>query len=198
MIRNSKPDDKNIVSELIIVAIEDLANTFTGYNDERSIKNEMENLFAESDNRFSHKYCKVIEIDGQVAASVISYPASEMEKLNEKIIERLRIRFSSDDDLFTEHAERIRRSKEAFDGEYYIDNLAVVEKYRGKGLSKILVEATEKEGLEMGYRKISILADLHNEKAFNIYRKLGYIKDCELEVLGHKYHHLVKTFDESK
>lgn len=197
IIRNATPNDGYFVSGLIIEAIEDLSNIFTGYEDEKSVKYEMTNLFSEYNNRFSHEFCTVIEIDGQVAAYVISYPVLNMKNLNETIIKKLKKRFGTDDASFEVFSEKIRNSREAFDDEYYIDNLAVAETYRGKGLSKLLIAEAEKECVTKGYKKISILADLHNEKAFNIYKKLGYIKDCELEVMGHRYHHLVKTINKN-
>ena len=193
IIRNATPNDGHIVSGLIIEAIEDLSNIFTGYEDEKSVKDEMKNRFTEYNNRFSHEFCTVIEMDGQVAAYVISYPVLNMKNLNETIIKKLKKRFGTDDASFEVFSEKIRNSREAFDDEYYIDNLAVAETHRGKGLSKLLIDEAEKECITKGYKKISILADLHNEKAFNIYKKLGYIKDCELEVMGHRYHHLVKV-----
>lgn len=192
IIRNAKPEDKLTAASLIMEAIDDLAKIFTGFDNEESIKKEMENLFSENNNRFSHEYCTVIEINGEVAASVITYPASLMKELNETVIKKLKKRFVNDEKSFLYYSEKIRNSREAFDDEYYIDNLAVSTEFRGKGLSKILITAAEKKGIEEGYEKISIIAEIHNEKAFNIYKHLGYIKDCEIEVLGHRYHHLVK------
>jgi|LGOV01.1.fsa_nt_gb ribosomal protein S18 acetylase RimI-like enzyme len=192
IIRNAKPEDKLTAASLIMEAIDDLAKIFTGFDNEESIKKEMENLFSENNNRFSHEYCTVIEINGEVAASVITYPASLMNELNETVIKKLKKRFVNDEKSFLYYSEKIRNSREAFDDEYYIDNLAVSTEFRGKGLSKILITAAEKKGIEDGYEKISIIAEIHNEKAFNIYKHLGYIKDCEIEVLGHRYHHLVK------
>ena len=192
IIRNAKPEDKLTAASLIMEAIDDLAKIFTGFDNEESIKKEMENLFSENNNRFSHEYCTVIEINGEVAASVITYPASLMNELNETVIKKLKKRFVNDEKSFLYYSEKIRNSREAFDDEYYIDNLAVSTEFRGKGLSKILIAAAEKKGIEDGYEKISIIAEIHNEKAFNIYKHLGYIKDCEIEVLGHRYHHLVK------
>jgi ribosomal protein S18 acetylase RimI-like enzyme len=192
IIRNAKPEDKLTAASLIMEAIDDLAKIFTGFDNEESIKKEMENLFSENNNRFSHEYCTVIEINGEVAASVITYPASLMKELNETVIKKLKKRFVNDEKSFLYYSEKIRNSREAFDDEYYIDNLAVSTEFRGKGLSKILITAAEKKGIEEGYKKISIIAEIHNEKAFDIYKHLGYIKDCEIEVLGHRYHHLVK------
>lgn len=192
IIRNAKPADKVSTASLIMEAIDDLANIFTGFDNEESIRLEMQNLFSENNNRFSHEFCTIIEIDGQVAASIITYPASLMNELNQAIIVKLKRKFKNDEKSFLEFSNKINNSREAFDDEYYIDNLAVSSKFRGKGLSKILIIAAEKKAIEYSYEKISILADINNEKAFNIYKHLGYIKDCELNVLGHKYHHLVK------
>ena len=192
IIRKAKIEDKDTVIELVVEAIENLSNIFTGYEDDFMAKEKLKEMFCCPKNRFSYDSCLVAEIDGQVVGSIISYPGSEMKKLNEPLIDNLRERFRGDDEMFLKYSLAIHESKEAFDDEYYIDNLAVVAKYRGKGISRALIEETEKEGFNKGYNKISILADVNNEKAFRIYKKLEYEKDCELDVLGHRYHHLVK------
>lgn len=111
IIRNATPNDGHIVSGLIIEAIEDLSNIFTGYEDEKSVKDEMKNRFTEYNNRFSHEFCTVIEMDGQVAAYVISYPVLNMKNLNETIIKKLKKRFGTDDASFEVFSEKIRNSR---------------------------------------------------------------------------------------
>lgn len=194
LIRKARIEDKNTVIDLVIEAIEDIGTIFTGYEEKFMVKEKLRDLFCCPKNRFSYDSCLVAEIDGQVVGSIIAYPGVEMKKLNIPLIENLRVRFKDNEKLFLKHSIAIEESKEAFDDEYYIDNLAVLPRFRGRGISRMLIEKAEKEGLNKGYNKISILADVNNEKAFNIYKKLGYEKDCELDVLGYRFHHLVKNF----
>jgi len=193
IIRRAKIEDQDVVIELIVEAIENLSNIFTGYEENSLAKGRLKELYSLSKNRFSYDSCLVAEIDGEVAGSIMAYPGVEMKKLNEPLIEKLKERFKDNEEVFREFSQAIQESKEAFDDEYYIDNLAVVAKYRGRGISRALIEEAEKEGFTQGYNRISILADINNEKAFSIYKKMGYVEDCELAVLGHTYHHLVKT-----
>ena len=193
IIRRAKIEDQDVVIELIVEAIENLSNIFTGYEENSLAKGRLKELYSLSKNRFSYDSCLVAEIDGEVAGSIMAYPGVEMKKLNEPLIEKLKERFKDNEEVFREFSQAIQESKEAFDDEYYIDNLAVVAKYRGRGISRALIEEAEKEGFTQGYNRISILADINNEKAFSIYKKMGYVEDCELVVLGHTYHHLIKT-----
>ena len=193
IIRRAKIEDQDVVIELVVEAIENLSNIFTGYEENSLAKKKLKDLYSLSKNRFSYDSCLVAEIDGEVAGSIMAYPGVEMKKLNEPLIEKLKERFKDNEEVFREFSQAIQESKEAFDDEYYIDNLAVVAKYRGRGISRALIEEVEKEGFTQGYNRISILADINNEKAFSIYKKMGYVEDCELAVLGHTYHHLVKT-----
>ena len=193
IIRRAKIEDQDVVIELVVEAIENLSNIFTGYEENSLAKGRLKELYSLSKNRFSYDSCLVAEIDGEVAGSIMAYPGVEMKKLNEPLIEKLKERFKDNEEVFREFSQAIQESKEAFDDEYYIDNLAVVAKYRGRGISRALIEEAEKEGFTQGYNRISILADINNEKAFSIYKKMGYVEDCELVVLGHTYHHLIKT-----
>ncbi len=192
IIRKARTEDKNTVVDLIIEAIEDLSNTFTGCEDNSMAKQKLKDFYCLPKNRFSYEYCFTAEIDGQVAGSIIAYPGKEMNELNKPLIEQLKEKFKHDKKIFHKYEKDILESREAFDDEYYIDNLAVLQNFRGNGIAKKLICQIEENALIKGYKKISILADIHNNRAFSIYQKLGYIKDCELDVLGHTYHHLVK------
>ena len=192
IIRNAEIKDKDTVIDLVVVAIEDLSNILTGCEEDYLAKQKLKELYCCCKNRFSYEYCLVAEINGQVAGSIITYPGADINKLNILLIEKLKEKFIDNEKMFLKYSKDILNSKEAFDDEYYIDNLAVLKSFRGKGIGKKLIAEVEKDAYCKGYNKISILADVNNNKAFNIYQKLGYINDCELDVLGHIYYHLVK------
>lgn len=180
---------------LIVMAIEDLANQFTNTLDETVLKERMQAVYNAPETRFSMDYALVIKknepgFEDIVCGAGFAYPGKDLPHLTLQTIrvcESLGAVYKSSD------IEKLLETMEAETDEYYIDNLAIYEAYRGFGLSKKLIEAMEEKGQVLGFEKISILADVHNPKAKSIYNKLGYMEDCIYSVLGHEYDHLVKT-----
>ena len=61
-----------------------------------------------------------------------------------------------------------------YDGEFFIDYLAVDSNYRGVGSGKRLVDAAKRKASEMGLVKIKLLA---LSTSITFYEKQGFIKD---------------------
>ncbi len=192
MMRAARKEDQHMVVLLIHAAIDDLVNTFTGAWDMKKALSHMATLFNTQNTRFSKEYCTIVEREDVAVGSMIAYPAEEMPLLNDGVVKLLRQTYEGPVDELQLLEHQILNSKEAFVGEYYIDNLAVMPAFRGQGVGKELIQHAETQGKAAGYNKISILADQSNEKAYKIYEKLGYVHDCDLEVLGHTYRHMVK------
>ena len=56
---------------------------------------------------------------------------------------------------------------------WYLDSLHVCEKARGKGVGTALIKTVGKYALDNGYEKMSICIVKGNDKAGDLYRKLG-------------------------
>lgn len=194
-LRTAESKDFESVCPLVILAIEDLANQFAGTYEEETLLYRMKVIYETEGTRFYKGYGLVIENEpesgglSEVCAAGYAYPGSQMRQMTETM---LKVSESAGANYTPEAFERLVSSKEAEADEFYIDNLAVYEAYRGHGLSRMLIEAFEAKGKALGYEKISILADQHNPKAQAIYEKMGYQSDALYEVLGHVYHHMVK------
>lgn len=193
-LRTAESEDFDKVCPLVILAIEDLANQFAGTYDEETLLHRMKAIYEVEGTRFYKGYGLVVEAchengSTEVCAVGYAYPGKDMKGMTEtmlRVYEQVGATYSE------ETFDYLVSSKEAEADEFYIDNLAVYEPFRGYGLSRRLIEAFEEKGKTLGYRKISILADQHNPKAKAIYEKMGYEPDALYEVLGHMYHHMVK------
>lgn len=192
MIRDAKVADQHITVLLIHQAIGDLVNIFTGSWDMKVALATMAKMYNTPETRFSKEYSSIIERQGVVVGQIMAYPAAKMPALNDGVIKVLRANYEGPSDELRLIESQISQSKEAFDGEYYIDNLAVMPAFRGRGIAKELIEHIEKKAKSDGYDRVSLLAEDKNEKAFNVYLKLGFTTDCDMDVLGHKFKHMVK------
>jgi ribosomal protein S18 acetylase RimI-like enzyme len=192
MIREAKIEDQHVVTLIVHAAIGDLVNVFTGSWEMKEALAQMAQLFTTPDTRFSKEHWSIIEREGVVAGGIMSYPAEDMYRLNAGVVRVMKDNFKGAPDELGLLQSRIMDSREAFDDEYYIDSLAVLPVFRGKGVGKELIAHAEEKGKVAGYKKISILAEKDNDTAYNLYKKLGYVHDCDLQVLGHDFSHMVK------
>lgn len=190
ILRAVTPEDGSAVSELIVMAIEDLADQFTKATTKEDLSIRLQMLIGSPETRFFAVYGLVIEDSGEVAGAGFAYSGKAMKALNQNTLVQMK---TIGVNYHVEEEARLVASKEANEDEFYIDNLAVFETYRGKGYSRMLIEAFEEKAKSEGFKKISILADLHNPKAKAIYERLGYVSDSVFRVLGHDYDHMVKN-----
>lgn len=65
------------------------------------------------------------------------------------------------------------------DGEYELVKMYVNEDYRGKGISRLLIDQCLRKAIEMGGRKISLYSNSRLQIAIRLYEKYGF-KHVEL------------------
>lgn len=192
ILRPMMPRDGHEVSRLIVMAIEDLAEQFTKVTNLEDLYKRLQLIIDAPETRFSAGYGLVVEEDGVIAGAGFAYSGEIIRFLTENMINLMKAEGSN---YHVDEEKRLLDSKEAHEDEFYIDNLAVFEDFRGKGYSRLIIQAFERKAREAGFAKIAILADVNNPKAKAIYERLGYVSDSVFRVLGHDYDHMVKLLD---
>lgn len=190
IIRPAQKKDAISLAPLIYSAIEDLAEHFTGALSIKQAIDRLTTLIAEEGNRFSYQYGLVAEENGNIIGIGTSYPENVIDELTFKTIE-LSKEFSWY--INKEKENRLLNDKEAPKGTFYIDHLAIDKDYRGKGYAKLIIEAMENKGRELGYKVVSLLVDINNPKARALYEKIGYRFLSDVQANGQYYAALVKT-----
>lgn len=116
---------------------------------------------AREEGGFSYRNAKVCRVAGEVAAMIISYqqdnPVS-LENLHE----------------LPEVVRPMIVLEAKAPGSWYVNALATKEKYRGKGIAKLLLKDAEEMALSQNVRQMSIIVASENETAKTLYTKIGY------------------------
>lgn len=86
---------------------------------------------------------------------------------------------SEDKDLDLEHME-----DETGPGEFYVDSLAVLPKFRRQGIARKLLLAQLQRGKAMGLPQATLLVDPDNPDAQALYRQCGFVHQCEVYAFG--------------
>ncbi len=90
--------------------------------------------------------------------------------------------FEADADMDLENAE-----DETSAGEYYIDSLAVLPEYRGRGIAQRLMSAQIQHAKDLGIPLTTLLVDPDNPPALRLYKALGFKDYCDCYAFGMTY-----------
>lgn len=80
---------------------------------------------------------------------------------------------------------------EAIPGEYYLDSLAVMPQFRGRGIGRALLQRGISEGHRLGL-KVTLAVDPVNNRAKRLYSSLGFTPSGTLFIFGHDYEKMVR------
>lgn len=176
------------VVELIKLAIGDMTLAYTGYDEEAKVDEVLKGLYAHACSRFSCNNVHVAYSQNKLVGQITAYPANFIPDLNLAFEEFYNPNRADKE----EKLRALLDSREGFEGEYYIDSLAVFESFRGLGIAHRLIEEVELIAGSAGFEKMSLLVDLNNEKAEKLYEKMSFKTDKHVNILGHPYKHMVK------
>ncbi|NIK76264.1 ribosomal protein S18 acetylase RimI-like enzyme [Paenibacillus castaneae] len=184
MIGPAEKEDVQQVLPLLLSAIGSIAYSLAGTDDQEEAEQILADFYTSEDNRISYKHVLVDRREGEIAGMLVSYSGDQAELLDLPFVMR------PGRELGTRANEKI--AVEALAGEFYLDSLAVDERYQGQGIAKALIAAFEQRGIEAGSSKLSLIVEPNNAGAYALYKKMNYIEEGSIEVSGNRYLRMVK------
>ena len=181
MIKNAQKQDAKICIKLLNLAMEDIAYKLSGYEDPAKSDEILEKFFKSETNRLSYKNVYVYKRDEQIIAAMCAYFGGDAAQLDREISQHLKA-LGKDAQI----------EKECFDDEFYIDSIAVDEKFRGQGLAKELILHSFTKAKELGHKKVSLIVDINKPKVRKFYESLGFKFNTKKIINLHEYDHMIK------
>lgn len=181
MIKNAQKQDAKICIKLLNLAMEDIAYKLSGYDDPAKSDEILEKFFQSETNRLSYKNVYVYRRDEQIIAAMCAYFGGNVEQFDREISQHLKAL-----------GKDAQVEKECFDDEFYIDSIAVDEKFRGQGLAKELILHSFIKAKELGYKKVSLIVDVKKPKVRKFYESLGFKFNTKKIINLHEYDHMIK------
>ena len=181
MIKNAQKQDAKICIKLLNLAMEDIAYKLSGYDDPVKSDEILEKFFISEINRLSYKNVYVYKRDEQIIAAMCAYFGGDAWQLDREISQHLKA-LGKDAQI----------EKECFDDEFYIDSIAVDEKFRRQGLAKELILHSFAKAKELGHKKVSLIVDVNKPKVRKFYESLGFKFNVKKIVNLHEYDHMIK------
>lgn len=184
MIDKAMPQDAEQMMPLMLSAIGSIAYTLSGTTDEAETWRILANAVREEQNRLSYRNIIVDRRDGLISGMLICYAGDEAERLDHPIRTRLE----------REHGPEAAKAlvPECRPGDFYLDTVAVDERYQGQGIAKALIGVFEQRGIEAGCSRLSLIVEQYNDRAYALYKRMGYKEDGVLELSGHSYIRMIK------
>ena len=181
MIKNAQKQDAKICIKLLNLAMEDIAYKLSGYDDPVKSDEILEKFFVSEINRLSYKNVYVYKRDDVIIAAMCAYFGGDAAQLDSEISQHLKA-LGKDAQI----------EKECFDDEFYIDSIAVDEKFRGQGLAKELILHSFAKAKELGHKKVSLIVDINKPKVRKFYESLGFKFNTKKIINLHEYNHMIK------
>ena len=181
MIKNAQKQDAKICIKLLNLAMEDIAYKLSGYDDPAKSDEILEKFFQSETNRLSYKNVYVYKRDEQIIAAMCAYFGGDAWQLDREISQHLKAL-----------GKDVQIEKECFDDEFYIDSIAVDEKFRRQGLAKELILHSFAKAKELGYKKVSLIVDINKPKVRKFYESLGFKFNTKKIINLHEYDHMIK------
>ena len=181
MIKNAQKQDAKICIKLLNLAMEDIAYKLSGYDDPVKSDEILEKFFKSETNRLSYKNVYVYKRDDVIIAAMCAYFGGDAAQLDSEISQHLKA-LGKDAQI----------EKECFDDEFYIDSIAVDEKFRRQGLAKELILHSFAKAKELGHKKVSLIVDINKPKVRKFYESLGFKFNTKKIINLHEYDHMIK------
>lgn len=180
ILRQALPEDAEKITELLLMAMEDIIFVFIGQKDETEAKKFLLPLVAQTNTQYSYENCLVAEENGKIIAAANVYDGAQLVVLREPVL--LQIRKIHGADFYVED--------ETGPGEIYLDCLAVDPEYRGRGLgSKILAHLIRYHVADRR-QKLGLLVDEDNPDAKRLYLRSGFHSVGRKTLAGKNMEHL--------
>ena len=181
MIKNAQKQDAKICIKLLNLAMEDIAYKLSGYDDPVKSDEILEKFFVSEINRLSYKNIYIYKRDDVIIAAMCAYFGGDAWQLDREISQHLKAL-----------GKDAKIEKECFDDEFYIDSIAVDEKFRSQGLAKELILHSFAKAKELGHKKVSLIVDVNKPKVRKFYESLGFKFNTKKIINLHEYDHMIK------
>lgn len=138
---------------------------------------ELTAVCRHADVLYSYRHATIALVGDRPAGLILAYDGADYHDMRRRTFALLPAFSAMDVDAMEDEAAR---------GDYYIDSLAVVPEFRGRGVGRALLERAVRRGRSLGLRP-SLLVDPDNGGAQRLYAAAGFVRDDEVTAFGQVY-----------
>lgn len=151
------------------MADKDAVLTLSGKDNINDALNEYELNFHHDDVYFSYRNIFVTRGKGKVAGCILWFSGEDESGFRSL------------------NGQKSDMGNESESGEIYIDSLAVLPEYRGRGIASLLIDQVTAEARRKKVKKVTLLADTKKTYLKKLYQKSGFVVTSEMTLLNDHY-----------
>ena len=154
--------------------------------------------FSRPDHGLSHQYATFAERDGDIVGMVSGYTAEQHRRSSHEPLKQAAGRWNFRRRIILVlFAPLIRIIDSIADDDFYLQAVAVDNKFRGEGLGSILVDSLEKQARASGATRLALDVSAKNEGARRFYDRRGFVVESQwpkrLRVRALKFYRMTKV-----
>lgn len=176
-VQSAKPHHKE-GGQLIYSAIDDMAKIILGKSSDNEIINDLQQLWKNRANRFSHDMSFVALEDNQVLGVITCNPLKQIDRaMTPTVLQIILMNKLKPFLSIISHPKSfysLVTMDEGNEDEYHISMLATMPNARGKGVGQQLLNFAEQKAKESGFSKLSLTVVQDNDVALKLYQKMGF------------------------
>lgn len=173
--RIARAEDAAQSVPLIYTTMGRFADFLFGLDSAERALQALEILFRHPHNRLSHTFTQLCEKEKDLLGLLLAYPGSSLPRLDLLTGKVMFTLLGMRNFLtFVSRALVFSGIREAHDGEYYIQALAVTPSLQGRGIGWQILEHAEQTARSLRLSALSLLVSLKNQPAQKLYLRFGF------------------------
>lgn len=198
--RPAQPEDAKVASRLLFETFPQKATYIIGLGDAERAKRILRELFQKPGHRLSFSVTKVVIYEGRIVGLLTAFPGRRLGRLDRKLDLLVISRYSLRGKLAVfSRGWPLVFIKEATRKEYFLSNLVVRKRFRGRRIGEIMLSHIEEEARKAGAQRTALMVAIENARARRFYENHGYKtaaihleSNARVPYLGAGYHRMVK------
>lgn len=163
-IRQATPSDAPVIARAIVMAVG--IDIISSIGEPDRVEAMFCALAARHDTQYSWVNTLVaVDTDGTVAGVAVAYDGAGLQSMRRHFFDAVAASFGRDMSAMDDETDA---------GEFYLDTLAVMPQYRGRGIARSLIDATAQRAASAG-KPLGLLVDKDNDKARSLYLSAGFV-----------------------
>lgn len=171
-IRPASPEDADLIALVLAMAL--------GGDESHPFFEIFAGLARRDDTQYSYRNALVALADGERAGAIVGYDGGKLHELRAPM-----------EEIFREmHGDDFVLEEETSAGEFYLDSVAVLPRFKGLGVGRMLIGRLSERAFAEGFDRVGLIVDFDNTKAEALYSAMGFRRVNPTTFLGHRMWHM--------
>lgn len=183
LIRDARLSDAPFITECVLAGIGMWSFDGAPTQEQMHVYDGIAPECSMEESLYSYRNMRILEVDGEVAGGLISYPGDDYRSLRLATWDRIDRRMGGDDTG--------RSDDETGPGEYYLDTLVLRPEFRKKGLGPLLISDAVAKARQKGIERIVLIVECDHPALITYYEHIGFTIESRMVFLGEPYYKCV-------